>query len=718
MRHEEENQELIRQVWPQFTITRRLGAGGFGAVYEVVEKVLGLRQHSAVKVIRFPNSDELAAVKASTDLQSKDELRTFYKPTLDKVLNEILLMERLKTSGAVVTIQDYRCLERENPFCYVVLIRMECLENLQNYIKRKQIPAREVVQMGIDMARALEICHKENILHRDVKESNIFRSEHGTYKLGDFGISRHLEASNNSLSRKGTTGYMAPEMLRGERYNFTVDIYALGMVLYRLLNQKRLPFCPIGVPLTQEILDEANERRLSGEPLPPPKDAAPELAEIICRACAPNPQDRYPTARSFLEDLQVYDVELKKQGGENSDESLNEASVEAAAADEAEAVPDGEIEPAPEPAPEDVAPQAESSSPKGKEGKQSCTLSSTAKSAGAAADPYKYWKIGFFSLGFFVLCMAIALAFVIRKLPQYEKAVFSTTNSLTGSRQTEKSADETTDRSAIKATTVAQQSKTSEKNTLNSSKSAKATTVATKAKTFAGKGKIPDLKDHRYVEITPDQGEAMNTYLNGGRERKGTYIGSLDSKGKPHGYGAFSSQNPQGHKWIYSGEWEHGIMRGKGIQVFHKYDENALEVYWDGEFDGELVEGRVSAIAKDFTISNWQGTFHQEKITQGTFIRKALSGAWIYEKGDFDKNAHLYRGILCGKNVSTTTGEAEYFATFYEDARHFESYFTKPGEGLTGKWAKVQINAGVSGDPVEISGPPDFWYEPTDEDFE
>ena len=67
-------------------------------------------------------------------------------------------------------------------------------------------------------------------------------SRFGEFKLGDFGIARELDRNVNGLSKKGTFSYMAPEMYRGEDYDQRVDIYSLGIVLYRLRNHNRLPF--------------------------------------------------------------------------------------------------------------------------------------------------------------------------------------------------------------------------------------------------------------------------------------------------------------------------------------------------------------------------------------------------------------------------------------------------------------------------------------------
>ena len=119
-----------------------------------------------------------------------------------------------------------------------ILIQMELLTPLNQYIRDHVVTRQDVIRLGIDLCKALELCQKYNIIHRDVKPENIFISETGDFKLGDFGIARTVEKTTSGLSKKGTYTYMAPEVYKGEAYGTTVDIYSLGIVLYRLLQRE------------------------------------------------------------------------------------------------------------------------------------------------------------------------------------------------------------------------------------------------------------------------------------------------------------------------------------------------------------------------------------------------------------------------------------------------------------------------------------------------
>ena len=91
----------------------------------------------------------------------------------------------------------------------------------------------------------MESCHSLGIIHRNVKPENIYVTSWGEYKLSDFGASTTVSSMSNA-DRVFTPQYAAPEVFRGEPYSFNADLYSLGIVMYYLLNDNRLPFMPEG----------------------------------------------------------------------------------------------------------------------------------------------------------------------------------------------------------------------------------------------------------------------------------------------------------------------------------------------------------------------------------------------------------------------------------------------------------------------------------------
>ena len=174
-------------------------------------------------------------------------------------------------------------------------------KDLRREIKENRIfSEKEIIKIGCDICKALILCHSKGIIHRDIKPDNIFYSRDGNFKLGDFGISKSLADPIHGYAGTGigTFAYLPAEQLKG-KYNKLVDIYSLGLVLYELSNRNRLPFAQSRDTTDQEVI-----KRLSGESLPVPSEASPELAKVILKACAFHPKDRYASAEEFLAALE------------------------------------------------------------------------------------------------------------------------------------------------------------------------------------------------------------------------------------------------------------------------------------------------------------------------------------------------------------------------------------------------------------------------------
>ena len=293
-------------IFGSWYLSRQLGKGSFGKVFEITREEYGTTYKAALKVISVPQ-DEDEIKSRMTEGTDMDTISEYYEGILKEIINENELMSRLKGNSNIVSYEDHQIIPHEDAIGYDILIRMELLTPLLDRMIEKKLDEKEVVKLGIDMCRALEVCHKKNIIHRDIKPQNIFISENGDYKLGDFGIARTMEKTMGGMSRKGTYKYMAPEVFMGEAYDSTVDIYSLGIVLFTLLNGNRGPFLPAPpAKVSHNDEEEARMRRFRGEPVPAPRDAGPMLAYIIQKACAYDPKDRYRTAAQMRKDLESY----------------------------------------------------------------------------------------------------------------------------------------------------------------------------------------------------------------------------------------------------------------------------------------------------------------------------------------------------------------------------------------------------------------------------
>ena len=303
-----EYKNIIQRVWSDWSIGEKLGEGSFGQVYFVQKERLGVIQKAAVKVVRIPTSDaEVEEIKAAYGL-AEEQLKEFFYPEVLKYKEEIQLMQTLGENANIVQVQDFEIIEDPSGrLGWYILIRMELLESLDAFIKREELSVGDVTNMAMDILEGLQECENHNIIHRDIKTANLFRSKKGIYKLGDFGIARDTSASSRSLSHKGTDNYMAPEVYQGKRYSHNVDLYALGIVIYKLLNKNRLPF--LGEErLTSRSIERAFQLRQQGEEIPRALGCSEELHNIIKKMCAYNPEDRYQSAQEVLRDLNEYQM--------------------------------------------------------------------------------------------------------------------------------------------------------------------------------------------------------------------------------------------------------------------------------------------------------------------------------------------------------------------------------------------------------------------------
>ena len=296
--------DVLKQIWPEWQIEGKpLGKGSYGVVYKAVRRDHNVESYAAIKVISIPtDSSEVDSLRSEgLDINAT---KTYLNGIVNDFVSEIQLMESLKGVQNIVSVEDYKVVEKVDEVGWDIYIRMELLTPFNTYICDKNLTENDVIKLGCDICTALEICNKRNVIHRDIKPENIFINDFGDFKLGDFGIARKMENMTSGLSQKGTFNYMAPEVANSNDYDARVDIYSLGIVMYRLLNGNRLPFLD-----TEKQLLNPNERRnavdrrLRGEKLPVPCNASSVMADIILRACDYDPNMRFASAAEMKQAL-------------------------------------------------------------------------------------------------------------------------------------------------------------------------------------------------------------------------------------------------------------------------------------------------------------------------------------------------------------------------------------------------------------------------------
>ncbi|MBQ7354438.1 MAG: leucine-rich repeat protein [Clostridia bacterium] len=294
---------MMKEIWPGWETVEAIGAGGFSKVYKIRKVDASGEYYSALKTITIPQSGSEydAYVMDGYDDASITEIFT---SQVKRLVEEFRLMAQFKGNSNIVSYEDHMIVPHEDGKGWDILIRMELLDPLPKFCTRQAMSEQEIVKLGIDICRALELCQKKGIIHRDIKPQNIFVNEFGAYKLGDFGIAKSMDHTTHA-TKTGTYSYMAPEVYRGEAYGATIDLYSLGLVLYWLLNERRLPFLPLppAVPTANQI-NESQARRFAGEVIPAPKYGSNALKAIIRKACAYRAEERYTSPTQMRQDLE------------------------------------------------------------------------------------------------------------------------------------------------------------------------------------------------------------------------------------------------------------------------------------------------------------------------------------------------------------------------------------------------------------------------------
>lgn len=246
-----------------------LGRGGMGTVWRAVDETLG--RTVAVKELRFPNSID------------EDEKRRL----ITRTLREAKAIAKIRNNGAV-TVYDVVD-EDDRPWIVMELIEGKSLADAVR--EDGVLTPRRAAEVGLAILDVLRSAHREGILHRDVKPSNVLISDDGRVVLTDFGIAQ-VEGDPSITSTGmlvGAPSYISPERARGHKPGPAADLWSLGGLLYAAVE---------GSPPYDKGSAIATLTAVMTEPVDPPKNAGPELEQVIYGLLAKDPAQRLDDARA------------------------------------------------------------------------------------------------------------------------------------------------------------------------------------------------------------------------------------------------------------------------------------------------------------------------------------------------------------------------------------------------------------------------------------
>ncbi len=271
----------------RYRILRKLGSGGMANVYLAEDEELGRR----------------VAIKILNDRYANDEL------FIERFRREAKSAAGLSHPN-IVSIYDRG--EAEGTY-YIAMEVIEGRSLKELIMTRGALPIGTAVGYAKQLLEALRFAHRHGIIHRDIKPHNVLvsadqhaKASEPRLKVTDFGIARHgASQMTEAGSIMGTAQYLSPEQARGAPVTAASDLYSAGVVLYEMLTGK--------VPFTGDSAIEIAMKHVNDLPTPPSSlrpEIPPELDQIVLRALAKDPEDRYQTAEEFIEDLERVEAGL------------------------------------------------------------------------------------------------------------------------------------------------------------------------------------------------------------------------------------------------------------------------------------------------------------------------------------------------------------------------------------------------------------------------
>lgn len=257
-----------------FELLHQLGQGGMGQVYRALDT--SLQRYVAVKVLR----------QASERGTGSDG-----RGLVEKLLHEAVAQARVNHPNVVSIYYVGR--ETGDPFLAMELVPGETVESR---LRNGALGFSEVIAIALQITDALRVSYELDIIHGDIKPSNILMQRGGTAKLSDFGMAQRVSSSGTEAFG-GTPNYLAPELLAGQRPSLQSDLYALGVTLYEM-TFARLPVELSGSSIREWA--ESHERRLIEFPSPWPEHLPAGWKNILQRLLAKDPAERYASYEELL----------------------------------------------------------------------------------------------------------------------------------------------------------------------------------------------------------------------------------------------------------------------------------------------------------------------------------------------------------------------------------------------------------------------------------
>lgn len=233
-----------------------------------------------VKIISTPASQtKLDALLLSGACADNDSALEYFRSITDGIIEEAQALEKLSQLEGFLPFEKWQYEPMDEGLGYNLYLLSRYHRTLQKQLKKSPMTHLGALNLGLDLCAALAVCRRLGYLYVNLKPSNIYLTAENEYRIGDLGFIKLESLKYASLPERYHSVYTAPEVTDAySTLNATMDVYALGLILYQIFNDGALPSVPEDAETPQ---------------LPPPTYADYEMSEIILKACASNPDDRW-----------------------------------------------------------------------------------------------------------------------------------------------------------------------------------------------------------------------------------------------------------------------------------------------------------------------------------------------------------------------------------------------------------------------------------------
>ena len=293
--------KLISPLLSNMEVVECVSVRGAAAVYIVRSTKSG--QTYVLKHISVPESQkQVDALMFTGAAATKEDAQKYYEQVVSDYQTELTTLETLSASPNLDCFRSYQIAPKEDGVGYDMYLLAEHRKTLVDYLSDNAMTKLCAVNLAMDLCSALIDLRAAGLIHRDVKPSNIYLNAQGHFLLGDLGIAKIDDLKYCTMPESMLSSYSAPELfsLLGT-IEPTTDIYSVGLILYRIFNGNHAPFED-----ENTSAKAADRRRVTGEALPVPMYADYEISEIILKACAFQPADRYQSPQELKDALVEY----------------------------------------------------------------------------------------------------------------------------------------------------------------------------------------------------------------------------------------------------------------------------------------------------------------------------------------------------------------------------------------------------------------------------